>query len=148
MNILGLVCFAAVAGSGFYTFLTKGNVLTGYRLMVHIGAAAVFAGVSVAMTLFWAHRNSFTPSDWNRLIRPLSCADTYPILLRKVFFWTAVTLSVPTIASIVMAMFPLPSPNQQQDLFLIHRYCALPLAAAGLLFAYFAFVTWRERRGD
>jgi hypothetical protein len=45
-------------------------------------------------------------------------------------------------------MFPIFGTDDQQELFRIHRYCAPLLASAGLLFAYFALVTWRQRSSD
>jgi hypothetical protein len=109
-----------------------------------MSAAPAFALGAVAITLFWAHRNRFAAADWSRL----TSAGTWAVPLRKLFFWLGVALTVPTMVSIVAAMFPLFGADGQQDLFRIHRCCAPLLAAAGLLFAYFAAVTWRERSSD
>jgi hypothetical protein len=151
VNILGLVCFAAVAGSGFLAVLTEQNTLSGYQLMAHVIAAPLFAVTATLIALFWTHRNQFTAADWKRLrlrSEAFERAGAWAVVLRKIFFWIALALSVPTMVSILAAMFPLPTPAQQQTLFLIHRSCALPLAAAGLLFAYFALMSWRVRAQD
>jgi hypothetical protein len=50
--------------------------------------------------------------------------------------------------SILLAMLPLAGTDGQQTLFLIHKSVAPLLAAAGLLFAYFALIVWRERSVD
>ena len=147
VNLFGFLSFAAIDGSGFYSSLTDGRKLAGYRLMVHAGSALVFAFGAVLVALFWAHRNRFTAADWHRLRRPLSSAtpgsaSSYAVLLRKLFFWIAVALTVPAAVSITLAMFPIWGPYHQEDLFLIHRYCVLPLAAASLFFSYFSFVAW------
>jgi hypothetical protein len=144
VNTVGLASLAAAAATGFSALLTKDNEMTGDRLIWHVGSAPAFALAAVAITLFWAHRNRFAAADWSRL----ACADTWAVPLRKFFFWVAVALSVPTMVSILAAMFPLFGADGQQNLFRIHRCCAPLLAAAGLLFAYFALVTWRERSLD
>jgi hypothetical protein len=90
--------------------------------------------------MFWAHRNQIFVGDWGRGWAGLP--------LRKLFFWISVVLAVPTLVSILAAMFPLTDTEGQQNLIRIHRYCGPLLAAAGLLFAYFALVTWRERSQD
>ncbi len=151
VNLAGLACFAAVAGSGFLSVLTEQNSLSGYRLMAHVIAAPMFAITGTLIAIFWAHRNQFTAADWKRLRLRSEASEpggAWAVVLRKIFFWVAVALAVPTMVSILAAMFPLPSPDEQQTLFLIHRSCALPLAAAGLLFAYFALVSWRVRAQD
>jgi hypothetical protein len=150
-NLLGLACFAAVAGTALLTLLTKDTTLTGYRLMVHVSAAAAFAPASIALALLWTHRNRFTLSDWSHLRHPLGSeefAGTYAVVARKAFFWIAVALCVPTILSITAAMFTLFGPREQQYLFLVHRYCALSLVCAGVLFAYFAIVSWQEHSAE
>src|ERR1035441_4913289 len=38
VNIAGLVSFAAIAATGFYSLLVKRPPMTGYRLMVHVAA--------------------------------------------------------------------------------------------------------------
>jgi hypothetical protein len=136
VNVAGFACFAAAAASGLGSLLQRQDTLSGYVLLVHVAAAAAFALTSVAIALFWTGRNRFTASDWR-------CS--YRLALRKIFFWLALALAVPTIVSIVLAMFPLPTPSQQQSLFLVHRFCALALAAAGTLFVWFALMNWRDQ---
>jgi hypothetical protein len=144
VNTVGLLSLAAVAATGFSALLEKNNEMSGDRLMLHVGSAPAFALAAVGIALFWAHRNRFTSADWSRL----TAAGTWAVPLRKLFFWAAVALAVPTLVSILAAMFPLFGTDDQQELFFIHRCCAPLLAAAGLLFAYFALVTWRERSVD
>jgi len=144
VNVGALLSLVLVASTAFSVLLTKDNDLTGDRLIWHVGAAPAFALAAVAITLFWAHRNRFSEADWSRL----GSAATWAIPLRKLFFWLAVALTVPTLLSILAAMFPLFGGDDQEDLFRVHRYCAPLLAAAGFLFAYFALVTWRERSRD
>jgi hypothetical protein len=144
VNLVALVSLLLVASTSLSALLTNDNHLTGDRLIWHVGTAPAFALAAVAITLLWAHRNRFSPADWGRLTSP----GTWAVPLRKLFFWLAVALAVPTLLSILAAMFPLFGTDDQQTLVRIHRYCAPLLAAAGLLFAYFALVTWRERSQD
>jgi hypothetical protein len=135
VNVAGLVSFAAIAVTGFYSFFLKDAALTGYRLMMHVAAAPVFMVASAAVALLWAHRNRFTAAS----------GDTLIVLLRKFFFWAAAALFLPTVVSILLAMYPLSGPNQQQYLFLVHRWCAMAFAAAASLFGLFALLAWRKR---
>jgi hypothetical protein len=144
VNTVGLLSLAAVAATGFSALLEKNNEMSGDRLMWHVGSAPAFALAAVCIALFWAHRNRFAAADWGLL----TSAGTWAVPLRKFFFWVAVVLAVPTLVSILAAMFPLFGTDDQQEMFFIHRCCAPLLASAGLLFAYFALVTWRERSVD
>jgi hypothetical protein len=144
VNLVGLASLFFVASTAFSALLANENGLTGGRLIWHVGFAPPFALAAVAVTLFWAHRNRFSAADWRRL----AVAGGWAIPLRKLFFWIAVALTVPTMLSILAAMFPLFPSEEQQSLVQIHRYCALPLTAAGFLFAYFALVAWRARSRD
>jgi len=144
VNVVGLASLLLAASTGLSVLLTNENALTGDRLIWHVGSAPAFALAAVAIALFWSHRNRFSAADWSRL----GAAATWATPLRKLFFWLAVVLAVPTLLSILAAMFPLFGTDDQQDLLRIHRYSAPLLAAAGFLFAYFALVTWRERSQD
>ena len=144
VNLVALVSLLLVASTALSRLLSDEKTLTGGRLIWHVSTAPAFALAAVAIVLFWAHRNRFAADDWRRL----TSVGTWAIPLRKLFFWIAVALAIPTLVSILAAMFPLFGTDDQQDLFRIHRYCGPLLAAAGLLFAYFALVTWRERSRD
>ena len=88
VNIIGFVCFAAAAGTGFFSLLTKENGLTGNWLIAHISAAPAFALASVVVVLFWAHRN--------RPALPGGDVDHsggYPLAVRKLFFWIALAMT-------------------------------------------------------
>jgi len=137
INVIGLASLAVVAGTAW---VAGEGSLTGNRLIWHVGSGPAFAIAAVAITLCWAQRNRFSASDANHL----GSAGAWALPLRKFFFWLAVLLAVPTLVSILAAMFPYFGTEDQQSLLRIHRYCGPLLAGAGLLFAYFAIVTWRE----
>jgi hypothetical protein len=124
VNVAGLACFAAIAVTGFYSWFVESAPMTGYRLMAHVAAAPVFLVAALAVALFWAHRSRFNAGSGQARV----------VLLRKFFFWTAAAVLVPTVASILFAMYPVAGPDQQRYLFLMHRWCALGFAAAALLF--------------
>jgi hypothetical protein len=146
INMAGLGACTASVASGLPALLS-GKTITGYWLMVHVGAAAPLAACAVLVTLYWADRNRLGRADWNRVRRPFGGADAhqanpYAVLFRKLSFWVAVTAAVPAVAAVLLAMFPILASVRQAALFRIHRYAVVPLAAAALLFTIFAFVAW------
>jgi hypothetical protein len=136
VNVAGVASFAAIAATGIYSLLVKSAPMTGYRLMVHVAAAPAFLVAAVAVAVFWAHANRFSAT----------ASDTFVELLRKFFFWAAATLLVPTVVSILLAMYPLAGPDVQQDLFLVHRRCAVAFVLAASLFGLFALLHAYARR--
>ena len=143
VNVAGLITLLAVAYTGFTAVFDDNQVMTGDRLIWHVTCAPAFALAAVAVTIFWAHRNRFDGTGASHL-----SGSGWGVALRKFFFWCAVAAAIPTLLSILAAMFPIFGTDDQQELVRIHRYCAPLLASAGLLFAYFALVTWRERSSD
>lgn len=144
VNVAALASLAAIALTGFSVLFQPDPVMTGDRLIFHVSSAPAFAVSAVVLAIFWAHRNRFVSEDGSRLVS----LGGWAVPLRKLFFWMAITLTIPSFVSIILAMYPLFSPDEQKNLFAIHRYCAPFLAASGLLFGYFALVSWRERSGD
>lgn len=152
INIAGLACLAAVAVTGFLPVFTRQPALSGNLLMAHVITAGAFAVAGVAVALVWVSRNRFAQAN-------SASAQSEPevprrgnlfggLLLRKVSFWIALASAVPTLVSALLAMFPLASPIQQQELLQVHRICALLLAAAAVLFAYFALATAWQGHGE
>jgi hypothetical protein len=140
VNAAGLAALVAAAITGLSPALEKNGEMTGDALITHVTVAPPFAIMAVIVALFWAHRNRFSGSDWS--------AGYHAVTLRKFFFWAAVAFAVPTLVSILAAMFPLADTEGQSTLVRIHRYCGLFLAGSGLLFAYFALMAWWEGSKD
>jgi len=140
VNAAGLAALVAAAITGLSPALEKNGEMTGDALITHVTVAPPFAVMAVIVALFWAHRSRFTEGDWN--------TSYHAAPLRKFFFWLAVAFAVPTLVSILAAMFPLVDTEGQANLVRIHRYCGLFLAGSGLLFAYFALMAWREGSKD
>jgi hypothetical protein len=138
VNAGAFVCFALAAWTGFSGFYDPNGVLTGSGLMTHVTVAPAFAVGALVLAFFWADRAR------------LSQVGSYqhPLLLRGLFFWAALVLAAPTIVSVLLAMYPWVTPEQQTVLLTLHKTFAIPLAGATLLFTWFAIVTWwAERRG-
>ena len=140
----GVVSCAASVVTGFPALLS-GQALTGTRLMIHVGTAPVFAACAVLVTLFWADRNRFGRTDWQRVRRPFGAAALhgavpYAVVLRKLSFWIAVAAMIPAAASATAAMFPLLASVRQAGLFLVHRWSVVALSASAVVFAITALV--------
>jgi hypothetical protein len=149
VNLAGMVSCGASVASGFPALLS-GQALTGYWLMIHVGASGVLAVTALLTAFYWADRNRFGRADWNRARRPFGqakahAANPYVVLLRKLTFWIAAVAAVPAAASALLAMFPILASVRQATLFRIHRYAVVPLAAAAALFTILAFVAWLRR---
>lgn len=152
VNVVGFASCAVTVASGFQALLS-GQRLTGYPLMTHVAVAPAFAACAALVTLFWAHANGFSRSDWNRVRRPLGAAKpgtatSRVVVLRKLCFWVAAAAMIPAIASVGLAMFPVLASVRQGTLFLIHRYSVVALAATAILFTFFAFVSWLQERAN
>ena len=144
VNVAGFGCLAAAVVTGLSPALQNNGAMTGDALITHVSVAPPFAIAAVIVAVFWANRNRFSAADWSRLIS----AGGWAAPLRKLFFWISVVLAIPTLVSILAAMFPIFGTDDQQTLVQIHRYCALFLAGSGFLFAYFALMAWREGSQD
>ncbi|HUB80586.1 MAG TPA: hypothetical protein VMB03_17400 [Bryobacteraceae bacterium] len=144
VNAAGFAALVAAAITGFSPALSGNGQMTGDALITHVTMAPPFAVLAVIVALFWAHRNRFSDGDWGRL----ASAGYRAGPLRKFFFWIAVAAAVPAMVSILAAMFPLFDTEGQENLIRIHRYCGLFLAGSGVLFAYFAWMAWREGSKD
>jgi hypothetical protein len=140
VNVAGLAALIAAAVTGLSPALEKNGEMTGGALITHVTLAPPFAIMAVIVALFWAHRSRFSGADWS------TGYNAAP--LRKFFFWVAVAFAVPTLVSILAAMFPLTDTEGQVNLIRIHRYCGLLLAGSALLFAYFALMAWWEGSKD
>lgn len=150
VNAAGLACLAAVAITGFIPVFERQPSLSGYLLMVHVATAGGFAVASVAVAVLWVSRNQLAKKRWEESQNeagPPATGHFAATLLRRLSFWIALAAAIPTLATALLAMFPVASLAQQQELLQIHRICALLLTAGGILFAYAALAdNWNGRR--
>ncbi|MGA3135491.1 MAG: hypothetical protein ABSC88_05800 [Terracidiphilus sp.] len=151
VNVAGGVCLAAVTVTGFAAVLANAPALGGYLLMAHVTTAGGFAGAALAVAVVWVSRNWIRQADWELVAkggRPSAASVSVTVLMRKVFFWMTLASAVPTLATALLAMFPLASPAQQQVLLQAHRISALLLVACSVLFAYCALAAEWDHRGS
>jgi hypothetical protein len=152
VNVAGVASCAVAVGSGWQA-LFSGQRLSGYPLVTHVVVTPVFVACAILVSLFWAQANGFGRADWNRVRRPLGAAKpgtatSRVVVLRKLCFWVAAVAMIPAIASVGLAMFPVLASVRQGTLFLIHRYSVVALAAAAILFTFFAVVGWLQGRAN
>jgi len=150
VNLAGAVCLVAVTVTGFTAVLANTPTLGGYLLMAHVTTAGGFAGAALAVAVLWVSRNWIVKAEWERVTErstPSATPVSLTVLMRKIFFWVALASAVPTLATALLAMFPLASPAQQQVLLEVHKISALLLVVCSVLFAYCALAAeWEQRR--
>lgn len=139
VNAGGVVALFLVAYTAMSRLMTNDATLTGDRLILHVTMAPAFAVAAVVVALFWAYRNRLQGSDWRR---------GWALPLRKIFFWFSVLIAIPTFVTIIAAMYPITDTAGQAELIDLHRTCGPLLAGTGLLFAYFALMSWIEGSKD
>jgi hypothetical protein len=127
MTFLTLTVLTVTGWSGAW----PARHLTGYALMVHVAAGAVFALVLAVWAVLSAGRY-FRAGD------PASGAAGR---LRQFCFWSMTVLSLPLILSIALNLFPLFAQSAQAGLAQCHRYSALGFVLAAWGYAY---RRWRE----
>jgi hypothetical protein len=139
VNVGGVVTLFLVASTAMSRLMTNEATLTGDRLIWHVSMAPAFAVAAVVVAMFWAYRNRFAASDRRR---------GWALPLRKIFFWLSMLIAIPTFVTIIVAMYPVTDTAGQAELIELHRTCGPLLAGTGLLFAYFALMTWIEGSKD
>ncbi|MHC4649093.1 MAG: hypothetical protein ACYTBJ_26885 [Planctomycetota bacterium] len=100
--LLGLLCFAVLAVTGFWPVLVLGRHICGYLLMVHVTFGGVFAVCLFFLAVTWAHSYGFNESDWpwltslvRREMQKHRLLGEDPNLLRKICFWLLLLVSLP-----------------------------------------------------
>jgi cytochrome b subunit of formate dehydrogenase len=143
--LLAILCFVVLVFTGFYPVLVWGQHLTGWLLMIHATFAPVFAVCVAVLAVMWADRCRFNKTDCPILQRIIhgEPANEEPPAGRcragqKVCFWLIVFLALPLILSIVLSMFTFFGTGGQKFLLEVHRYSALFLALAGIVYTYLA----------
>jgi len=139
--VLLLAFLVLLATSGWPTL--RGERMSGYFLMVHTVAGAVFAVALVAMMITWAADARFQATDvaWLRRQKVISEGpDGAPAgrfdPIEKAYFWTAGILGLATLISTMLSMVPLFGTVGQTVLYEIHRYAALLLVMATVVHLY------------
>jgi len=143
--LLTLLCFVVLAVNGFYPSLILGKPISGYWLMLQVTAGGVFACCLAFLAMMWAQHCRFNGSDWQwlqHILRWQTASKKLPPERfrpgQKIAFWLIVLLALPVILSIVLSMFGLFGTDAQEFLLHLHRYSALLLVMAGVVFIYLA----------
>lgn len=145
--IVAVVCFCALAITGFVPRIFLDEQISGWWLMIHATAAGVFAACMAALAVMWADKCRLDKNYWpwlNRIIRrtPQSVGPPQKYELgQKVAFWLIIALSLPVILSAVLSMFPLFGTHWQEVLAEVHRYCTLAIAITGIIYLYLLVLT-------
>ncbi|MCK5565672.1 MAG: hypothetical protein KAJ07_10540 [Planctomycetes bacterium] len=132
-----MAVFVLLLITGFVPRLISGHAPTGYMLMIHAGLAPVFACLTAAAALLWAHRSSFTSDE---VTPPFNILQ---IALKKCF-WAMLIISLPLMLSIVIGMFPIFGTSVQHCLIDIHRVCAMIFVLLAVLHMLLLIVKRRE----
>ena len=142
---VALLCFVVLAVNGFYPSVVLGEPISGYWLMLQVTAGGVFACCLAFLAMMWAQHCRFNGSDWQwlqHILRWQTASKKLPPERfrpgQKIAFWLIVLLALPVILSIVLSMFGLFGTDAQEFLLHLHRYSALLLVMAGVVFIYLA----------
>lgn len=151
--LLGLLCFAVLAVTGFGPLLCGGR-LQGWLLMIHMTAAPVFAVCAAVIVLLAAGRYAFKKTDAAAF---LACARsgsgrcwlTDSGVWVKIGFWFLAAAALPLVLAPVLSMLPWVGTNGQAFLAAAHRWCALvfSLAAAAQLYMLIRMEVLRDMKG-
>ena len=141
--LLASLSLVGLAGSGFIPVLGLNPSLSGYLLILHLMFAPVFL-VSVALlALMCTPYHSFVENGGRslHLIQQeggtrarLICAESD--VCRRICFWLIIVFTLPLGLSIVLGMSPFIGSLAQTYLLEIHRYCALTISLAAVMYIY------------
>ena len=122
-----LIVVIVLAATGIGTFLIGQAPMTHWVLMLHVGAAPVFALGLAAMSLTCAGRCGAQSSDSAR------SGAASPSCASKALFWLVLLCGLVVILSGVVPMTPLFGTAGQHLLYLTHRYSAMVLVLLAVL---------------
>ncbi|GEM_PF-5715779 len=148
LYLSAMVSFTALLLSGFFPVVLGKGSLSGYPLLLHTTAAAVFVAAFVLLALSWAPHFTFCADDFPIFMRKTvghSVAfldDRWRgVFLQKLCFWLMLILVVPLILSIVISMYPFFDATAQNSLISLHRLSALFLSVAAITQTYLLLIS-------
>jgi cytochrome b subunit of formate dehydrogenase len=148
--VVAVLCFVALAVSGFIPGLILGARLEGWLLMLHVMAGGAFSVCLGALAVLWADDCRFEPHD-ETWCRTCCRAGEKPIEAarfdagQKAAFWAGLALGASTILTMMVSMLPWFGPEGLDVLRDVHRYCALAFLAVALLHCYRTMTVRRGR---
>ena len=138
-GILAVVSLLVMTLTAFSGRLISNELMTGYALMIHVGAAPIFLLCAVFLLITWAHQCRLTEDERAELtgrlcFQPVKAKDS--LLLIKLTFWGAMFLTVPASLSIVLVMFTIFGTHGQDVLVGVHQYTGLGLVLLTIIHVY------------
>ncbi|MCP4709682.1 MAG: hypothetical protein GY869_13730 [Planctomycetes bacterium] len=126
LYVISFLSIFVLAVTGFWATIITGEPSTGYLLMLHCTAATGFCLATPLSLIISAEKNRFILGDFSPGLR---CVG-----ISKICYWIFVATAIPLILSMILSMFPLFGTLGQEFLYQIHRFCALLLVMAGLIY--------------
>ncbi len=138
--------FLYLAASGFIFALFVPRGLFGLPLLAHVAGGGLFA-FSLAGILMWRGR-SYRPGQEDEIS---SDVLAYPLfknpplaLVRRAFFWTFAAFGLIQVLTALGSMLPIFTFETQVAMIVIHRYSALAILLAAILFTDLTFIPQRR----
>jgi hypothetical protein len=142
LSFLIRVSFIALAITGFIPVIF-GATVSGFGLILHVIAAAIFAVCLAIMALLLAHPRRFNEKDWQSLQHFIEKRNVtkksrpqFMALADKITFWLILLLALPVILSVALSMYTFFGTDAQEVLLLVHGYTALLLLLIVIMRVY------------
>lgn len=138
-GVVAVVSLLIMAVTAFSGRLAANEMMTGYTLLIHVGAAPVFLLSSIFILITWSYQCRLTEAEWDELTKrfrfqPVKTKDSG--LLIKLTFWGAMFLTVPACLSIVAIMFTIFGSHSQELLVGVHQYTGLGIVLFTIVHVY------------
>ncbi len=129
--------FVYLAASGFFFAFFVPRGLTGYPLLLHVVAGALFAA-SLSVIVFFRARNyvlGMTPPTLDLAALDPESLGITAVNVQKAAFWIFALAGFLLTASALFPMLPIFRTPGQKLMFELHRYSALGAVLSGVVFA-------------
>ncbi|MHC4115354.1 MAG: hypothetical protein ACYSSL_08565 [Planctomycetota bacterium] len=128
LYVAALLTFLLLAVTGFNAFFITHTSLSGYFLMVHTIAGAVFAVCLALLSLMCSGNNRLNTGREG--------------IARRICFWLLMVLALPLIFSLVLAMLHFCPAETQEPLLLWHSYAAVLFTLVAIVHFYLMILSW------
>lgn len=136
--------YLAASGLFFAVFFSRG--MYGYPLLLHVVAGGLFA-LSLAAVLLWRGRAYRFDKEEEAVFEGFACPifkNLSKAFLRKLLFWALGFFGVVQVITALGSMLPIFTYTAQQVMIIVHRYCALAVIAAAIVFVDLVFIPQRR----
>ena len=138
--------FLYLAASGFIFALFVPRGLFGLPLLAHVAGGGLFA-FSLAGILMWRGR-AYRPGEEDGISSDVPACPLFknpPLaLIRKAVFWTFAAFGLIQVLTALGSMLPMFTFQTQVAMIVIHRYSALAIFLAAILFIDLTFIPQRR----